>query len=64
VPAVSAASQGALFGEMAAASLAGRAFAGAGVHTVSNSARATGGAGTLDPSDTATTATIIVVPAD
>jgi len=64
VPAVSAASQGALFGEMAAASLAGRAFAGAGVHTVSNGARATGGAGTSDPTDTATTATIIVVPAD
>jgi PPE-repeat protein len=64
VPAVSAASQGTLFGEMAAASLAGRAFAGAGVHTVSNGARAAGGSGALDRTDTATTATIIVVPAD
>ncbi|WP_082966759.1 PPE family protein [Mycobacterium sp. 852002-51163_SCH5372311] len=64
VPPVSAAPQGALFGEMAAASLAGRTFAGAGVHTVSNGTRATGGSGTSDPTDTATTATIIVVPAD
>ncbi|WP_156622982.1 PPE family protein [Mycobacterium sp. 1164966.3] len=64
VPAVSAAPQGALFGEMAAASLAGRAFAGAGVHTVSNGVRATGGGGAQGSTDTATTATIIVVPAD
>ena len=60
-PAVPAAPQGALFGEMAAASLAGRAMAGAAVRTVSGGGRAAGGA---VADDVATTATIIVIPAD
>ncbi|QCR72937.1 PPE family protein [Mycobacterium avium subsp. hominissuis] len=56
------ASGGAVFGEMAAASLAGRALAGAGVRTVGNG---TTGAATAAAADgAATTATIIVVPAD
>ncbi|KBZ61982.1 hypothetical protein K875_02902 [Mycobacterium [tuberculosis] TKK-01-0051] len=61
VPAISATSQGAMFGEMATASLAGRALAGAGVRTVSNGTSGLA-AGTAD--GVATTATIIVVPAD
>lgn len=61
VPAISATSQGAMFGEMAMASLAGRALAGAGVRTVAN-----GTTGVAAPASdgVATTATIIVVPAD
>lgn len=60
VPAIPAMSQEVMFGEMAAASLAGRALAGAGVRTVSNGT--TGLAAAAD--GVATTATIIVVPAD
>ncbi|MDM4139530.1 MULTISPECIES: PPE family protein [Mycobacterium] len=60
VPAIPAMSHEVMFGEMAAASLAGRALAGAGVRTVSN-----GTTGLAAASDgVATTATIIVVPAD
>jgi PPE-repeat protein len=59
--AVPATTQGALFGEMAMSSLAGRALAGAGVRTVSNGAAGTAAAAA---GDVATTATIIVVPAD
>lgn len=64
VPAIATTSQGAMFGEMAMASLAGRALAGAGVRTVGNGT--TGAAAAADGfADTAaTTATIIVVPAD
>lgn len=61
LPAVAATSQGALFGEMAMASLAGRALAGAGVRTVSNG---TTGATSAAAEGVATTATIIVIPAD
>ncbi|MEB4210014.1 PPE family protein [Mycobacterium sp. 94-17] len=61
VPAMSATAQGAMFGEMAAASLAGRALAGAGVRTVSNG---TTGVAAAAADGVATTATIIVVPAD
>lgn len=58
-----AAAEGGMFGEMAMASLAGRALAGATVRTVSNgAASASGGAAAAD--DIATTATIIVIPAD
>ncbi len=58
-----AAAEGGLFGEMAMASLAGRALAGATVRTVGNGAAgATGGAAAAD--DVAATATIIVIPAD
>jgi PPE-repeat protein len=61
--AVPAAAEGGLFGEMAMASLAGRAMAGATVRTVSNGAAGiTGGATAAE--DVATTATIIVIPAD
>lgn len=60
VPAIPAMSHEVMFGEMAAASLAGRALAGAGVRTVSNGT--TGLAAAAD--GVATTATIIVVPAD
>lgn len=60
VPTGPATSQGVMFGEMAAASLTGRALAGAGVRTVSNGT--TGLAAAAD--GVATTATIIVVPAD
>ncbi|WP_080772821.1 PPE family protein [Mycobacterium avium] len=56
------ASGGAVFGEMAAASLAGRALAGAGVRTVGNGS--TGAATAAAADGAATTATIIVVPAD
>ncbi|TAM63612.1 PPE family protein [Mycobacterium sp.] len=60
VPAIPATPHGAMFGEMAMASLAGRALAGAGVRTVGN-----GTTGAAAPATTtATTATIIVVPAD
>lgn len=63
LPAMPAAAEGGLFGEMAMASLAGRALAGATVRTVSNgTAAATGGATAAD--DVAATATIIVIPAD
>jgi hypothetical protein len=61
VQAIPAASQGAMFGEMAAASLAGRTLAGAGVRTVSNG---TTGIAAAAADGVATTATIIVVPAD
>jgi len=61
VPAIPATSQGAMFGEMAAASLAGRTLAGAGVRTVSNGTTGVAGAAA---DGVATTATIIVVPAD
>lgn len=55
-----AAAESGMFGEMAMASLAGRALAGAGIRTVGSGAKATGNAA----DDVATTATIIVVPAD
>lgn len=58
-----AAAEGGLFGEMAMASLAGRALAGASVRTVSNGAAASA-AGAAEADDVATTATIIVIPAD
>ncbi|MEE2855499.1 MAG: PPE domain-containing protein [Actinomycetota bacterium] len=58
---IPATSQGAMFGEMAAASLAGRTLAGAGVRTVSNG---TTGIAAAAADGVATTATIIVVPAD
>ncbi|HEX5254272.1 MAG TPA: PPE family protein [Mycobacterium sp.] len=61
VPAIPATSQGAMFGEMATASLAGRVLAGAGVRTVSNG---TTGVAAAAADGVATTATIIVVPAD
>lgn len=61
VPAIPATSQGAMFGEMAAASLAGRTLAGVGVRTVSNG---TSGAAAAAADGVATTATIIVVPED
>ncbi|OBH64505.1 hypothetical protein A5686_00060 [Mycobacterium sp. E2479] len=61
VPAISATSQGAMFGEMATASLAGRALAGVGVRTVSNG---TTGVAAAAADGVATTATIIVVPED
>lgn len=61
VPAIPASTQGVMFGEMATASLAGRALAGAGVRTVSNGTTGLAAAGT---DGVATTATIIVVPAD
>lgn len=65
IPAIPATQQGAVFGEMAMASLAGRALAGAGVRTVANG---TTGAAVADgfgmAAPMATTATIIVVPAD
>lgn len=61
--AIPGAAEGGLFGEMAMASLAGQAMAGASVRTVSNGAAAiTGGAEAAE--DVATTATIIVIPAD
>ncbi|RUP04063.1 MAG: PPE family protein [Mycobacterium sp.] len=56
-----AAAEGGVFGEMAMASLAGRALAGATVRTVSNGT-VTGGATAAE--DVAATATIIVIPAD
>lgn len=61
VPAIPATSQGAAFGGMAAASLAGRALAGVGVRTAGNG---TTGATAVAADGVATTATIIVVPAD
>lgn len=61
VPAMTATSHGALFGEMAMASVAGRALAGASVRTVSNG---TTGVAAPAADGAATTATIIVVPAD
>lgn len=58
-----AAAESGLFGEMAMASLAGRALAGASIRTVGNGAAgSSGGAAAAD--DVATTATIIVIPAD
>jgi PPE-repeat protein len=60
-PAIPATTQGAMFGEMATASLAGRVLAGAGVRTVSNG---TTGVAAAAADGVATTATIIVVPAD
>jgi PPE-repeat protein len=59
--AVPAVSEGGVFGEMAMSSLAGRALAGATMRTVSNGTQATGGA---VADEIATSATIIVVPAD
>lgn len=61
LPAIPATSQAAMFGEMAMASVAGRALAGAGVRTVSNG---TTGVAATAADGVATTATIIVVPAD
>lgn len=58
-----AAAEGGLFGEMAMASLAGRALAGATVRTVSNGAAGVSG-GASAAEDVAATATIIVIPAD
>ncbi len=62
LPAITATAPGAPFGEMAMASLAGRALAGAGVRTVSNGT--TGATGAAAAEGVATTATIIVIPAD
>jgi PPE-repeat protein len=56
-----AVSEGGVFGQMAMSSLAGRALAGATVRTVSNAPQKTGGA---VADDIATSATIIVIPAD
>lgn len=65
VPAIPVMSQGPMFGEMAMASLAGRALAGAGVRTVGNGTTGTAAAAADGfATTTATTATIIVVPAD
>ncbi|QLL05133.1 PPE family protein [Mycobacterium vicinigordonae] len=61
--AVPAAAEGGLFGEMAMASLAGRALAGATVRTVSNGTSGVS-AGAAAGEDVASTATIIVIPAD
>ncbi|OBJ61657.1 PPE family protein [Mycobacterium sp. 1423905.2] len=61
-PTVGAAPPGALFGEMAMASLAGRALAGASVRTVAGSGTGTTAGAVAD--DVASTATIIVIPAD
>ncbi|WP_236983640.1 PPE family protein [Mycobacterium kiyosense] len=61
--AVPAAAEGGLFGEMAMASLAGRALAGATVRTVSNGAAGATGAAAAGE-EVASTATIIVIPAD
>ncbi len=58
-----AAAEGGLFGEMAMASLAGRALAGASIRTVGNGAAGSSG-GVAAADDVATTATIIVIPAD
>ncbi|MDP7701977.1 MULTISPECIES: PPE family protein [unclassified Mycobacterium] len=58
-----AAAEGGLFGEMAMASLAGRALAGASIRTVGNGAAGSNG-GVAAADDVATTATIIVIPAD
>jgi PPE-repeat protein len=55
-----AASPGALFGQMAAASLAGRALAGTAVRTAGGGAAA----GAAAAEEVATSATIIVIPAD
>jgi hypothetical protein len=63
LPAIPAAAEGGVFGEMAMASLAGRALAGASIRTVSNGAAGISG-GTAAAEDVATTATIIVIPAD
>ncbi|MFV0494520.1 PPE family protein [Mycobacterium sp.] len=62
-----AAAEGGLFGEMAMASLAGRALAGATVRTVGSGAAGakTGAVSGADAAeDVATSATIIVIPAD
>lgn len=63
LPAIPAAAEGGLFGEMAMASIAGRALAGATVRTVNSG---TGGAtgGVAAGEEVAATATIIVIPAD
>lgn len=58
-----AAAEGGLFGEMAMASLAGRALAGATVRTVNNGTAGVSGGATA-AEDVAATATIIVIPAD
>jgi hypothetical protein len=58
-----AAAEGGVFGEMAMASLAGRALAGATVRTVSNGTAGVSGGATA-AEDVAATATIIVIPAD
>jgi PPE-repeat protein len=63
LPAIPAAAEGGVFGEMAMASLAGRALAGASIRTVSNGATNISG-GTAAAEDVASTATIIVIPAD
>jgi PPE-repeat protein len=63
LPAIPAAAEGGVFGEMAMASLAGRALAGASIRTVSNGAASISG-GTAAAEEVATTATIIVIPAD
>ncbi len=52
---------GALFGEMALSSLAGRALAGTAVRSGAGAARVAGGSVT---EDVASTTTIIVIPAD
>lgn len=61
--AIPAAAEGGLFGEMAMASLAGQALAGASVRTVSNGSAGVAG-GTAAGEEVAATATIIVIPAD
>lgn len=60
-PALAAEAPGALFGEMALSSLAGRALAGTAVRSGAGAARVAGGSVT---EDVASTTTIIVIPAD
>ncbi|OBK29724.1 hypothetical protein A5634_17840 [Mycobacterium asiaticum] len=62
LPAIPAAAEGGLFGEMAMASLAGRALAGASIRTTSSGA--SGASGGVAAAEEAATATIIVIPAD
>ncbi|OBK10381.1 PPE family protein [Mycobacterium asiaticum] len=62
LPAIPAA-EGGLFGEMAMASLAGRALAGASIRTAGSGASSISG-GVAAGEEVATTATIIVIPAD
>lgn len=61
-PSIPVGPPGTLFGEMAMASLAGRALAGASVRTVSSTGTGTTAGAVAD--DVASTATIIVIPAD
>lgn len=62
--AMPAAAEGGMFGEMAMASLAGQALAGASVRTVSNGSAGVVGGAAAAAGEEAATATIIVIPAD